>query len=260
MSSNKFQPGLEVAPEFHEQPGLEVAPESGLHVHDVVEKTHDGANYHGYEQQSPLHQGVVPQNNGYFVVDSQGLYPRPSQEGTYVTDQSPTSLPPSGPTILGLKRKKFWWIFGPLISMLIMGLALGLGLGLGLSHDISNSNSGATSGSTPTTTSSSSTSSATAAPTPIACPQANGTTYEATGNEPFLVLCDVDYNGNAGGGTTDIGNEETSTVEDCINACAGNSSCAGAGWGNYNGTDTCWMKGSLGASNTATNWFFAIRQ
>lgn len=262
-----------------------MAPESELpHVVEgptIVEKPYDGTNQYGYEQQQQAQQGAFHQNNAYPngaypngvyppsgypptgqpAVDAQGQpYWRASQDGTYVTDRiPPSSIPPSG-TILGLRKKIFWLIFGPLIALLVIGLAVGLGVGLGTSHDSSSSSSGATSGATPTTTSSSPTSSGTAAPTPIACPQANGTRYEAAGNDPFLVLCNVDYNGNAGAGTTDIGNEETSTVEDCIDVCAGNSSCAGAGWGNYEGHNVCWMKGSLGSSQDAPNWFFVIRE
>lgn len=92
-------------------------------------------------------------------------------------------------------------------------------------------------------------------------PEGQRDDLSGTNNEKFLVLCNVDYNGNfAGSGTTDIGNEETNTVEDCINVCAGNSSCAGAGWGNFNGHDVCWLKGSLGKSQSADNWFFVIKQ
>ncbi|KAI6093396.1 hypothetical protein F4821DRAFT_222879 [Hypoxylon rubiginosum] len=247
----------------YDQPGLEVAPEPELpqvvEGPTIIEKLPDGANQYGYEQQHQYQQGAYYQNNGAYPPS--GYPPSTSHEGTYVTDGvPPSSAPPSGGTILGLQKKTFWFIFGPLIALLVIGLALGLGLGLGLSHDSSNSDSSATPATTPTTTSSSPTSSATAASTAIACPQANGTTYEAAGNDPFLVLCNVDYNGNGGGATTDIGNEETSTVEDCIDVCAGNSSCAGAGWGNYNGHNICWMKGSLGTSQDAPNWFFVIRQ
>ncbi|KAI1773898.1 hypothetical protein F4818DRAFT_85398 [Hypoxylon cercidicola] len=258
---------------YPDQPGLELAPEPELpHVVEgptIVEKSHD-ANQYAYEQQHPFHQGAFPQNNAY----TDGVYPpsqtaigtqsqpywRTSQEGTYISGGfPPSSLPPSSGTILGLRKRTFWFIFGPLIALLVIGLAVGLGVGLGTSHDDSSLSSGATPATTFTATSSPA-SSATAAPTPISCPQSNGTTYEAAGNDSFLVLCNVDYNGNGAGATTDIGSEETSTIEDCIDVCAGNSGCAGAGWGNYNGHDVCWMKGSLGTSNYAPNWFFVIRQ
>ncbi|KAI0385695.1 hypothetical protein F5Y04DRAFT_155011 [Hypomontagnella monticulosa] len=257
---------------YHDQPGLEVAPEPELpqvvQGPTIIEKPYDGTTQYGFEQQAPPHQGTFHENNAYpnGQYPSAGypppLYPAPasqgpsywrsSQDGTYVTDRfPPSSNPPNHMMILGLRRRTFWFIFGPLIALLVLGLAIGLGVGLSRSHDDSNSSSSAAS----------STPSATAAPTPLACPKANGTTYQGTNNEKFLVLCNVDYNGNfAGSGTTDIGNEETSTVEDCITVCAGNTSCVGAGWGNINGNDICYLKGSLGKSQSAVNWFFAIKQ
>lgn len=60
---------------------------------------------------------------------------------------------------------------------------------------------------------------------------------------------------------------ETETAEDCINMCASNSSCVGAGWGYYQpdssvaGSDVCWLKSRLGTSQTAIqNWIFVIKQ
>ncbi|KAI1370925.1 hypothetical protein F4677DRAFT_325235 [Hypoxylon crocopeplum] len=261
---------------FQDQPGLEVAPEPEppqvIQGPTIIEKPYDGTAQYGQEQQGVFHQNNAYPNNayppsGYPPSNHPALAPQGqpywggSQDGTYITDRFPPSTePPNGGTILGLKKKTFWFIFGPLIALLVIGLAVGLGVGLGNNHDSSDLSSTAAPATTPTTTSSAGTSSATAAPTPIACPQANGTIYQGAGNDPFLVLCNVDYNGNSGGGTTDIANEETSTVEDCIDACAANSTCAGAGWGNYQGQDICWMKGSLGQSQPAPNWFFVIRQ
>ncbi|KAI1412507.1 hypothetical protein F5Y13DRAFT_43654 [Hypoxylon sp. FL1857] len=262
---------------YPDQPGLEVAPEPELpHVVEgptIIEKPYNDATQYAYEQQPQAYQGAFHQNNGYPngayppssyppgqpAITAQGQpYWGGSQAGTHAAEGfPPNSVPPSNGTILGLKKKTFWLIFGPLVALLIIGLAVGLGVGLGTSHNQSNSNAA-----TPTTTSSASgTSSLPAAPTPIVCPQANGTVYQGAGDDPFLILCNKDYNGNgAGSGTTDIGNQQASRVEDCIDTCSNNSSCVGAGWGNYNGNDICWMKGSLGSSQDAPNWFFVIRQ
>ncbi|KAI1134084.1 hypothetical protein F5Y05DRAFT_248023 [Hypoxylon sp. FL0543] len=262
---------------YHEQPGLEVAPEPELpHVVEgptIVEKPNDATQY-VYEQQPQAYQGAFHHTNGYpngpyspssyppgqpATATQNQPYWGGSQAGTRVTGGfPPDNSAPSSKTILGLKKRTCWLIFGPLIALLVIGLAVGLGVGLGISHNNSNS----TTTTTPTTTSStSSTPSSTPAPTPIVCPKANGTVYQGAGDDPFLVLCDLDYNGNAvGSGTTDIGNKQASTVEDCIDICSNDSSCVGAGWGNYNGNDICWMKGSLGSSQSAQNWFFVIRQ
>ncbi|KAI2464960.1 hypothetical protein F4781DRAFT_49098 [Annulohypoxylon bovei var. microspora] len=256
--SNKYdnQPGLE-----YEQPGLEVAPGSTLpevvEGPTKVEKSYDDPAHPAYEQhyQDTFHQNNAYSNGAYvptgYPPSAQPSIPAQSnwgssQSGAYFADGAPPSgSPPNGGTILGLKKRKFWLIFAPLIALLVIGLAVGLGAGLGISHK-SNTDS------TPTST---------AAPTPIVCPSANGTIYQGTGEDPFLVLCDVDYNSNgAGSGTTDTTHTQTTTFEDCIKTCATDSTCVGAGWGNYNGEDICWMKGSLGSSQSSSNWFFAIRQ
>lgn len=60
---------------------------------------------------------------------------------------------------------------------------------------------------------------------------------------------------------------ETDRAEDCINMCASNDSCVGAGWGWYQpdssvaGSDVCWLKSKLGTSHTAIqDWVFVIKQ
>ncbi|XDG07283.1 hypothetical protein ABKA04_006898 [Annulohypoxylon sp. FPYF3050] len=257
--SNKFhnQPGLE-----WEQPGLEVAPEPELpHVVEgptIIEKPHDNAAQdtaqYTYQQQPQTYPGTFHQNNVYpnsgyppaaYAASSQ---PAPSnwgssQSGTYAKDgEPPNGAPPNGPMILGIPRRKFWLIFAPLIALLVIGLAVGLGAGLGTQHKSDSDTSSATS-------------------TPIVCPNSNGTTYQASGEAAFLIVCGVDYNSNdPNSGTTDIGNKATSTMEDCVGLCSNNTACAGAGWGNYQGTNTCWMKGALGKSQTSADWYFAIKK
>ena len=43
----------------------------------------------------------------------------------------------------------------------------------------------------------------------------------------------------------------------CIEACAQQSDCVGAGWGNYQGSLTCWLKSYLGRSQGSGQWYFA---
>ncbi|KAI1390380.1 uncharacterized protein F4822DRAFT_428717 [Hypoxylon trugodes] len=239
-----------------EQPGLELAPEPELpHVVEgptIVEKPYDGspqfqpaqAAYYqnnayangGYSPSAyPTHPGLAPQGQPYWGG---------SQDGTYLTDGSPPSnTPPKDGMILGIRKKKFWLIIGPLIALVVIGLAVGLGAGLGTSHNKD------------------STSSPPAAPDGLPCNQnqSNGTVYE-TDNEKFLILCNRDYNGNGNSGTTDIGNKAADSAEECVQMCAENDACVGAGWGSVGDGDTCWMKGSLGAQQAGENWFFAIKQ
>jgi hypothetical protein len=92
----------------------------------------------------------------------------------------------------------------------------------------------------------------------ITCPSSNGSFYDTSDGTRFLVLCNVDY--NSGGGSQDISNPITATVEDCATSCASNGTCAGAGWGDYYGSTYCWMKSSLGTSQSASNWYFMIKE
>ncbi|OTA98714.1 hypothetical protein M426DRAFT_103137 [Hypoxylon sp. CI-4A] len=132
---------------FSNQAGLEVVPDGGGIPHvvegpTILGKPADGA---AYNQQGVFHQNASP-SSAYppsnYLAQSQG-YMRSSHDGTYVTDKFPaSSVPPTGERVLGLKRKTFWLIFGPLIALLVIGLAVGLGVGLGTSHHDSSTSSG----------------------------------------------------------------------------------------------------------------------
>ncbi|KAK9774886.1 hypothetical protein SCAR479_08441 [Seiridium cardinale] len=254
------QPGLEV----HEQAGLEVVPEPEapqvLNGPTVNGKPFDQADY-AHPGGLPYEQHDTPVNGGYGQYPTESPYTAstvhppqsqwaPSHIGTL--GPSASEKGPSEPTILGIRRRKFWLIFGPLLAVLVIGLAVGLGVGLGTGHSHSSSTS-----SSATSTSTTSSASATATVSAITCPSSNGSFYEADSTR-FLVLCNLDY--NSGGGSEDIGNVITSTVEDCASSCAGNGSCAGAGWGDYYGSTYCWMKSSLGTSQSASNWYFLVKE
>jgi hypothetical protein len=76
-------------------------------------------------------------------------------------------------------------------------------------------------------------------------------------------MCGLDYSG--AGQAVDIGNVQTLNLEACIDACAAQSNCTGAGWGVIKGDKgpehTCWMKTNLGKPHTATSdWAFAVLQ
>ncbi|KAI0482690.1 hypothetical protein GGR56DRAFT_621183 [Xylariaceae sp. FL0804] len=160
-----------------------------------------------------------------------------------------------------------------MLALLVIGLAVGLGVGLGTGKDSSSSTTPAAtttpsspSPSSPSTPSSSSSSpsSPSSSPTPApACPGANATTYTTSSGSggaaaSFRILCDVDY--NSGGGSVDLAHVVTDTATACLAACAADSSCAGAGWGDYQGQEICWMKRSLAAPQGADNWYFGVKQ
>ncbi|KAI1858723.1 uncharacterized protein JN550_012473 [Neoarthrinium moseri] len=227
------QAGLEVGKmghPAHDQAGLEVVPEPEapqVIEGPTIQKPWDQSHSAGppYQQYDPSAQGGYaqgqyghyPPHSGY--PDSAAHAPHSQWEPSHVGTLGPSASEKGvEPTIFGIKRRKFWLIFGPLIAVLVIGLAVGLGVGLGASHHSSSSAS----------------------------------------SKKFLVLCDLDY--NSGEGSTDIGNVETDTVEDCANTCAANGSCVGAGWGDYYGKKYCWMKSSLGKSHFAGNWYFLVKQ
>ncbi|KAI1496840.1 hypothetical protein F5X99DRAFT_50227 [Biscogniauxia marginata] len=214
-----------------DQPGLEVMPEPELP--QVVE---------GPVFEKPYDQGY---NQNTHYLSSPSAYPPSSHPGWEASQSGPyqNGQPPNARTervILGLKKKTFLLIFGPLLALLVIGLAVGLGVGLGLR------NQGSEAATNP-------------APSPITCPAANGTTYDAGGDTTFSILCSIDYNSQSG--TVDDIHETTNTVEDCISACDARNSCVGAGWGNFQGDTICWMKSSLGTPQEASSdWVFAIKQ
>lgn len=256
----------------HEQPGLEVHEQAGLEVVQEPEAPHvvNGPTVYGkpFDQtQESYNQSYAQYGGGASPYQEHSQYLQsPQYAGSPVHPEHSQWAQSQGgpvgpgasekgapePTILGINRKKFWLIFGPLLAVLVIGLAVGLGVGLGTSH----SSSTTTASSSATATSSSAT--ATATVSEITCPSSNGSYYVTSDNTKFLVLCNLDY--NQGGGSEDISNPITSTVEDCATTCANNGTCAGAGWGSYYDTTYCWMKSYLGTSQSASNWYFLIKE
>ncbi|KAH6850046.1 hypothetical protein B0I37DRAFT_352577 [Chaetomium sp. MPI-CAGE-AT-0009] len=69
-----------------------------------------------------------------------------------------------------------------------------------------------------------------------------------------------DYNSNLGD-TEDLYNTPTDSLNECIDLCATQEGCVGAGWGKGEfdgGRATCWLKSRLGEPNGAPLWSFAI--
>ncbi|KAK0655522.1 hypothetical protein B0T16DRAFT_451183 [Cercophora newfieldiana] len=165
-------------------------------------------------------------------------------------------------------------------GVVLLAIAVGVGVGVGLSgHNNSQANAGG--GTAAASSSSSSSSSSTSpsrtvvptttgtkpAPSPSstsaasACLEASNTQYSASNGKTFLKLCNIDYSGV--NEATDIGSEKAGTFEMCIEQCAADDECTGAGWGpvsdgqKYRGT--CWMKKDLKRSHVATeDWHFAV--
>lgn len=115
---------------------------------------------------------------------------------------------------------------------------------------------------TPTPTAGSAVPSATASAAEVQCPRVNGTVYTAgTEGKRFRRMCGIDYGGE--GEAVDIGSVKTKSLDDCIEACAAEAACTGAGWGIIEGDDgamhSCWMKTNLTSFHQArTDWGFAV--
>lgn len=93
------------------------------------------------------------------------------------------------------------------------------------------------------------------------CLELDNTQSSASNGKTFLQLCGVDYSGV--NEATDIGNLKASSFEACIEQCAEEPECTGAGWGpegnNAQYRGICWMKKDLKRSHIANDeWRFAV--
>ncbi|KAI1075990.1 hypothetical protein F5B20DRAFT_557794 [Whalleya microplaca] len=162
---------------------------------------------------------------------------------------------------IGLKdKKRFWRIFAlVIIVLLVIALAVGLGVGLGTRSNHSTAQSEADTTNSPTTAGSTPSSSTS---TPLACPADANATTQSADNEAFTVLCGVDYSGKEDSANKDLDNMVLRSAEECIDVCASNNKCVGAGWGEIDGSGKtyCYMKSAIGKQNTAdANWMFVQR-
>ncbi|KAI0128718.1 hypothetical protein BJ170DRAFT_622687 [Xylariales sp. AK1849] len=136
----------------------------------------------------------------------------------------------------------------------------------------STSSAATTKSATPTEATSTTTSSSTltlTSPTPsftgtlisgtVECPDDNGSVYVSSGSsKPFNIECGRDYNSRDG--AKDMSNKPIASMAGCIDYCGSTSGCVGVGWGNYQGTITCWLKSELGEPNESDSWYFARLQ
>lgn len=79
----------------------------------------------------------------------------------------------------------------------------------------------------------------------------------------FELRCGVDFSGK--GQAVDIGSVKVDSMDKCMDACAGNAKCTGAGWGFLEGdkgnAHMCYLKANLTQSHNATaDWSFAVLQ
>ena len=90
----------------------------------------------------------------------------------------------------------------------------------------------------------------------IECPESDGLTYVSPDKKDrfFKLTCGADY--NSIDGAKELTSVTTDTLGECIDACSARPTCVGAGWGNFYGLDTCFMKTKLGKPNDSPSWYF----
>ncbi|KAK8050075.1 hypothetical protein PG994_011805 [Apiospora phragmitis] len=168
-----------------------------------------------YQAASPVHEGYDQSPySPYQQPPPQSSHPGAMSDWNGTVGTSPSERAAREPTIMGIRRKKFWLIVGPLIAIFVIGVAVGLGVGWGHSMAAATTLQGSA---TPSPT----------VVTSVVCPANNGSFYDSQGNNKkrFRVACNLDY--NSGRGTQDMDDFQTATFEDCLNACAANDACPG---------------------------------
>lgn len=227
--------------------------------------------------------GMPPQNMSYNPNQQQFAYsngPNPAGYSHHAAPGAVYTQPASGgaPASSGTKRSSCFALMAALL--LLIAAVIGLSAGLGVSQrnlrnakaDLARATESpaaaattvyvtARPSSTATSTSSSASASATADTSNITCPGSNNTLYTAdTDSKRFEQYCGIDFSGDQ---AVDVGSVKVTSMGACMDACASQSNCTGAGWGYLegdNGTEhSCWMKANLTEPHNATaEWAFAI--
>ncbi|ERT01444.1 hypothetical protein HMPREF1624_02693 [Sporothrix schenckii ATCC 58251] len=182
--------------------------------------------------------------------------------------------------------RQFWYVAGFIVFLILaVAIGVGVGVGIGLSKKSSDelmarpnatapaatASSSAASGvgaaaatlsntaaaivsTLPTAATSSSSSPSSTSTSLTDCPAANGTTYNVPGSgTTFLRLCGIDFSGT--GAAVDLSHLPTTSMDDCMNNCAGTSGCTACGWGPANSSTTSSGVGSSGFENSGKNYF-----
>ncbi|KAI3399379.1 hypothetical protein diail_7106 [Diaporthe ilicicola] len=237
---------------------------------------HDGYNKAWADGHSPSHQHHKGGGGGYpfpEAVSPSDHHPYPpyskASSATYNGGHNPFSPTSDGDKgqqhhaadgrVCGMRKMIFWCVLAVAVFVVVVGVAVGLGVGLG-TRDDSSANSTSTATSTvdnPLLLPAATASAAASASTSIVCPSANRTVYTLeSSSKSFLVLCGRDYNSCCG--AVDMLTVNTSSFESCLEQCSGQEGCIAVGWGNYYGTNTCWLKSAWGEPNWSGSWYVGV--
>ncbi|ROW12379.1 hypothetical protein VMCG_00092 [Cytospora schulzeri] len=216
----------------------------------------------GYPYPASVDSGLVAVSPPY----GGGMMPDHRYHGGHNPFEPPRKTTGNG-LVCGLRKVVFWIIIAIVVFAIVAAVAIGLGVGLGTRSDApAASTTTATSSAAPTATDSLPAATATSTAGPelnIVCPSANRTLYSlasssAGADQKFLVLCGRDY--NSWGGAQDMVSVNTTTFEGCLEECSGQEDCVAVGWGNYYGTNTCWLKSAIGEPNWSEGWYSAVAE
>ncbi|KAF3026612.1 hypothetical protein E8E14_014377 [Neopestalotiopsis sp. 37M] len=232
----------------------------------------DGLQHYQPAQEKPAGY-VDAQGHQYPQQYHDPNYAAAQQHGQYHSGYTGGAAPAAAPAASGTKKGLLIGLLAAvaILTAAVIGLAAGLGVSQNNLHstqsDLSalmasvspSATTTSSSSSSATKTSTSATASATATDAFSSCPSANNTVYtSSTDSKNFTVHCGIDYSGD--GGADDLTSEKSSTMSSCMDACAKNDECEGAGWGWIDGTGAmCYLKTNLTASHNATSdWEFAV--
>lgn len=251
-------------PPNHEQPGLEVVEPTPARDHAAVAPEVYSATDFNPSQFTFYREGTPPpsiREKGQRSSGIRGGIPGGLQSPRASTAEE-SEDDEADATICGLRKLIFFLII-VVAGVIIFVIAIGVGIGVSLRERDQSApsptqtlNSLTTGLATPTSTSTAPMAASTD------CPEGNGTIYNVPGSTiSFLRVCSIDYSGP--GEAVDLANLPTSSMNDCMDNCAGEPNCTGCGWGFIEGDIgndyACWMKTDLGNHHEArTNWSFGI--
>ncbi|TQN71618.1 hypothetical protein CSHISOI_02641 [Colletotrichum shisoi] len=252
----QYDSGLEVAhpgPWSREDFALaEVAPY--VHVDaktvstpQVADDPHSWRNY--YHKQNPGLEVAPSSSVSTTTAAAYGQHHPPGYHHPPPTSPDPKTLGADGRRKLcGVRRRLCYIIMGVAIVFAVAAIAVGVGVGLALGR---RSQSGGSSSGSKTTPESTKTAT-------ITCPASDNSTFSAQDAPArrFRLLCGHDFNSQDG--AIDLTSANATTMAACIDLCAAEAACVGAGWGDYYGSHLCWMKSRLGDMNVSGNWLFAV--
>ncbi|KAK1987253.1 hypothetical protein LZ30DRAFT_580461 [Colletotrichum cereale] len=241
----------------------EVAPYAHAHAHaysdadaksaSAPQVADDAVAWHHYYKQNPgLEVAAVPASpySPYSpaapAYGPGGQQHPPGYHHPLSTSSDRKSLDADGQRKLcGVRRKLCYIIMGVAIVFAVAAIAIGVGVGFALGRPSQNGSSNSTNlESTKTAV--------------ITCPAKDNATFSAQDHPTrhFRLICGHDF--NSGEGAIDLSSANATTMAACIDLCAADQECVGAGWGDYYGSHLCWMKSRLGEMNTSGNWLFAM--